>query len=152
MNATEITELFAWNLRTLERNLAGLQPDDFLIRVGEDGSHLNWILGHVLYSRRSLLATLDPDARTDDLEAIKAAYVRGSKASNAEALPSARIIEQLRASQETLTHTLNTTDLSRPDPRDGTLADKALFLAWHETYHVGQAGLLRRLAGKPGAI
>jgi uncharacterized damage-inducible protein DinB len=36
-----------------------------------------------------------------------------------------------------------------PDGSDTT--EGALrFLAWHEAYHFGQLGMLRRLAGKPG--
>jgi hypothetical protein len=33
-----------------------------------------------------------------------------------------------------------------------TLQGGAHFLHFHETYHIGQTALLRRLAGKPGAI
>ena len=39
-----------------------------------------------------------------------------------------------------------------PSCPDGsaTVAGALGFLAWHESYHLGQLGLLRRLAGKPG--
>jgi hypothetical protein len=33
-----------------------------------------------------------------------------------------------------------------------TVGRRLLFLAMHEAYHVGQIGLGRRIAGKPGAI
>ena len=36
-----------------------------------------------------------------------------------------------------------------PDGSD-TVGGMLRFLAWHEAYHPGQLGLLRRLAGKPG--
>jgi uncharacterized damage-inducible protein DinB len=36
-----------------------------------------------------------------------------------------------------------------PDGSD-TIAGALRFLAWHEAYHLGQLGLFRRLAGKPG--
>jgi hypothetical protein len=36
-----------------------------------------------------------------------------------------------------------------PDGSD-TVEGSIRFLAWHEAYHSGQLGLLRRLAGKPG--
>jgi uncharacterized damage-inducible protein DinB len=152
MNFTEIAGLFARNLGTLERNLEGLEPEDFLVRIGEDGTHLNWLIGHTLLSRQNLLVTLNPAMRPDDLDTIKAAYKRGTKSSNAETVPSVHLLETLRASQPTLTHALESTDLSQPGPREGNLADFALFMAWHETYHVGQSGVLRRLTGKPGAI
>lgn len=152
MNATEITELFARNLGTLERNLEGLEPEDFLVRIGEDGTHLNWLIGHTLLSRQNLLVALDPALRPDDLDAMKTAYVRGTKSSNAETVPTQHLLETLRTTQATLKHALESSDLNQPGPRKGSLADFALFMAWHETYHVGQSGVLRRLTGKPGAI
>jgi hypothetical protein len=35
---------------------------------------------------------------------------------------------------------------------NGTLGDKLGFLQFHEAYHAGQIGLLRRLVGKEGKI
>jgi uncharacterized damage-inducible protein DinB len=40
---------------------------------------------------------------------------------------------------------------SSTNPRS-TLEQQLGFLAFHESYHVGQVGVLRRLIGKPGAI
>ena len=36
-----------------------------------------------------------------------------------------------------------------PDGSD-TVAGGLRFLAWHEAYHLGQLGFLRRMAGRPG--
>jgi uncharacterized damage-inducible protein DinB len=36
-----------------------------------------------------------------------------------------------------------------PDGSD-TIGGGIRFLAWHEAYHLGQLGLLRRIAGRPG--
>jgi hypothetical protein len=50
---------------------------------------------------------------------------------------------------------LTPTDLSKATGRklpDGSedVGGTIRFLAWHETYHLGQLGILRRLTGKPG--
>ena len=37
------------------------------------------------------------------------------------------------------------------DPGE-TVGSLLMTIAWHQAYHVGQTGLLRRLAGKEGAI
>ena len=40
----------------------------------------------------------------------------------------------------------------RRPPLSGSLGDALTRLHYHESYHNGQIGLLRRIAGKPGAI
>jgi uncharacterized damage-inducible protein DinB len=37
-------------------------------------------------------------------------------------------------------------------PLSGSVGDALIFLLYHEGYHNGQIGMLRRLAGKEGAI
>ena len=151
MDASEISRVFEHNLDALERNLEGLSGADFLVRVSEDGSHLNWLIGHVLHARVRLLCDLGGFAHPDEA-LLETAYGRGSRASNAEAFPTSTLRDALRTNQIALVTTLDEADLTQPGPRSGTLADRAAFIAWHETYHVGQSGLLRRLAGKMGAI
>jgi uncharacterized damage-inducible protein DinB len=151
MNASEITGVFERNLKKLERNLEGLSGTDFLVRVSEDGSHLNWLLGHVLHARVQLLRELGGFAHPDE-SLLEAAYARDTRASNAETFPSQILRDALRENQTALEETLHRADLTQPGPRRGSLADRAAFMAWHETYHVGQSGLLRRLAGKAGVV
>ena len=151
MSGSEIEAIFNRNLERLELNLDGLEGTDFLVRVGEDGSHLNWLLGHVLYERVCLIRDLGGFAHPDET-LLETAYARGTRASNAETFPTGILRGALRDNQTALEETLSATDLTQPGPRSGTLEDRAAFIAWHETYHVGQSGVLRRLAGKPGAI
>ena len=42
--------------------------------------------------------------------------------------------------------------LQEPSMRDMNVGEWLSFLHFHEAYHIGQTGLLRRLAGKEGAI
>ncbi|MEM8861967.1 MAG: hypothetical protein AAGD96_26900, partial [Chloroflexota bacterium] len=42
--------------------------------------------------------------------------------------------------------------LVEKDERERTVAERLLFLAWHEGYHVGQTEYLRQLAGKDDKI
>jgi uncharacterized damage-inducible protein DinB len=151
MNASELTQIFERNLKKLEQNLEGLSGTDFLVRVGEDGMHLNWLLGHVLHARMQLLRELGGFAHPDE-PLLGVAYARDTRASNAETFPTRILRDALRENQTVLETTLGETDLTQPGPVQGSLADRAAFMAWHETYHVGQSGVLRRLTGKTGAI
>jgi uncharacterized damage-inducible protein DinB len=151
MSASEIAEVFGRNLNKLEQNLEGLSGTDFLVRVGEDGTHLNWLLGHVLHARVCLLRELGGFIHPDE-SLLAAAYARGTHASNAETFPTQILRDALRDNQIALETTLMETDLTEPATGRGSLADQAAFMAWHETYHVGQSGVLRRLAGKVGMV
>ncbi len=151
MSGSEIGAIFNRNLDRLERNLDGLDGTDFLVRVSEDGSHLNWLLGHVLHARVCLIRDLGGFAHPDE-RLLETAYAKGTRASNAETFPTRILRDALRDNQTALEETLSATDLTQSGPRSGTLEDRAALMAWHETYHVGQSGVLRRLAGKPGAI
>ncbi len=144
-------EVFGRNLTKLEQNLEGLSGTDFLVRVGEDGMHLNWLIGHVLYARMQLLRELGGFVHPDE-SLLEAAYARGTHASNAETFPTQILRDALRDNQIALEVTLGETDLTEPAAQRGSLADRAAFMAWRETYNVGQSGLLKRLAGKVGAV
>ena len=72
-----------------------------------------------------------------------------------------RIVADFEASQTVLLATLeglSTEDLLAPLPaeknpfRVDCMAEQLAVFSFHESYHVGQLGLLRRLLGKKGAI
>lgn len=46
----------------------------------------------------------------------------------------------------------NPAPFSPGDNRDETIGTLLMAIAWHQAYHVGHTGLLRRLAGSDGAI
>jgi len=85
-----------------------------------------------------------------------ARYKRGSPPLSPEepATSLERILNSLAASQEQLREGLSRlTEEELSTASEGkTLLDKLFALQFHETYHCGQVGLLRRLTGKPGAI
>ncbi|TMQ65737.1 MAG: hypothetical protein E6K77_02380 [Candidatus Eisenbacteria bacterium] len=83
-------------------------------------------------------------------------YKRGSTpiAGGATAKPFPAIFQALDQSQERLLAGLSRmqdSDLGSADTK-GSLAAKLAGLQFHEAYHAGQLGLLRRIAGKKGAI
>ena len=140
------------NLGVFQTNTESLKSKDFLIQTATDGVHLNWILGHVLHSRQILLEALGADASVKNTEILKA-YARGSKTQALEVMPSQDLLQALEVSQTVLETALLAADFSSPSPMGkGTLEDYFEFMTWHETYHAGQSGVLRRLAGFAGQI
>lgn len=143
------------NLGVIERNIDGIDLERSLLGVVPGGSHLNWMLGHLVASRDSMLRSLDPDGETVWDRDTATRYRRGSVPALApEAQPVEELAGALKRSQELLATALASVDQAALDREHGdrTVGAWIEFLIWHETYHAGQTALYRRLAGLPGAL
>lgn len=142
-------------------NLAGLSDDDALRQPEPGGNCLNWVAGHVVGTRGAMLDLLGqerpfPAARYER-------YRRGSApvTGAAEALPLAAMAADFAATAVPLRAGLATMTLERlagrapfsPGGRDDeTVGSLLAGLVFHEAYHIGQLGTLRRLCGAAGAL
>ncbi len=150
-----------YNGYVLEVNSGGLTTEDSVVRLEPGGNSYNWILGHILSSRNKLLRMLSREPVWDaDLEKQ---YDRGTVSIKAPAdaysLPD--MLRDLKISQDSILQGMQN---MKPE----ALAAKAPFspggnpmetigsllatLVFHESYHAGQTGIIRRLLGKEGAI
>ena len=154
MNADTLSTLFNINHRVLEVNTAGVSHAESLQHPEPGGNCLNWVLGHIVASRNSILELAGDEPIWSEEEA--APYARGADGLGdpSQARPLAEILADLRRAQERLLGRLgqmSDADLAVPI-KDGTVGSQLAFLHFHEAYHAGQVGLLRRLLGKEGAI
>jgi hypothetical protein len=154
MTRAFIAKQFELSHDAAHRNLAGITHEESLIQPSPGGNSLNWVLGHLVATRNLVMQTLGAPAVWSNEEA--APYERGAKPSRDGAY--ARRLEDLIAALDrsqpvvmARVRTLSAEDLARPS-RMGTVGDLLTTLCFHEAYHVGQFGLLRRLLGKDGAI
>lgn len=144
---TESISIFQLNKYVLERNLKGLTQEDALVSPLPGGNCINWIVGHILVSRDDLRDMLGLQRVCSD--EMTALYRRGS--GNVNSVNSMNISELLdiyNSGQQELEDCIGETDFTGSEK---ALKDLAT-LAFHEAYHIGQTGLLRRIAGKEGAI
>ena len=144
--------------KALEFNLKGLVTQDLTKAPVEGGNCLAWMLGHILASRNAMLEVMRKESYWP--KELSERFARGSEAVTAseEALPSAeRFREDLDASYQKIVEALG-------DVRNERLAEPAPFsplkiegetvggllasLVFHESYHVGQTGVMRRILGK----
>ncbi len=148
---------YAFNGRFLEMLVGDFTPADWRVLdpVGHDP---RWLLGHITSIRHRLvgLVGLPPVAA-----GWEASFQRGTTPKDipgdfnpAEVYRAFQVAGGLLAGRW---EALTAEDLAKPMGRtmpDGstTIGDGLRFLAWHETYHLGQLGIFRRLAGKPGAV
>lgn len=163
MTGNDLASMYEFSYMAINRNLSDLSHEDSVHIPEPGGNCINWVLGHII-SARGLLLLLTGAGAPVFSEDEAAVFQRGSAALKAgdqgvdlTRLKSAldeshkRLVPALKAlSDETLAAPVPE-KFKRP-PLTGTVGDALTRLAYHEGYHNGQIGVLRRLAGKEGAI
>jgi uncharacterized damage-inducible protein DinB len=149
---------FAFNQNVIHRQTDGLTHADSLLQLPFRGNCLNWVLGHILDTRNTVLKLLGAQPVFTKEEA--SLYGHGSDPITGEgkALPLERLLADLDESQNRIATALQSISpealAAEIEMWKGKtpLVEHLGFLNWHETYHVGQLELLRQLAGKNDAI
>lgn len=141
-------------------NLDGVTQEESLVQPREHGNCANWVLGHLAYTYNRTLPLLGQEPVTNpDL----ARYERGSPpiVDASEALDIGELLAAWNAvadcmdaglaqlDPDTLETAAPFSPSNNPNETVRSLISTVLF---HQAYHAGQTGLLRRIAGKDGAI
>ena len=154
MNGKSLAKLYRFNAMVIDENLAGFTEEDALFQPEPLGNCANWILGHIIANRNTVMKLVGENPIWNEEESHP--YRRGSDplTDGTSAIPLERMITELKSSQEKLFSILlkMSTEELEAAVEDTTLYDYLAALQFHEAYHAGQLGILRRLIGKPGAI
>ena len=154
MKPADLSRMYRINHGALHQNVEGLSHEDSLARP-ETGNCLNWVMAHIVSSRNSIHKAMGIDPIWP--EDVAKRYGRGSAPvmSASEARPFHEIVRDLDRSQERILARfgeMSEADLEQPGMMRMNVGETLSFLQFHEAYHIGQTGLLRRIAGKEGAI
>lgn len=145
----------------VQRNIEGLTHEESLIQPEPGGNCLNWIMGHLVWTYAGALPLvgqkpmleqsrlsqyrrggppLEDPAEALDFGELLAAWNEGARRMDTGLadFPSERL-EQAAPGSPT----------GNPNETVRSLLATVMF---HQAYHVGQTGVLRRLIGKPGAV
>lgn len=154
MNANTLIKQFEFCRSTMGKTLENFTDEDSLFQPAGAGNCANWIAGHIIATRNGLHKVLGIDPAWPAAESER--YKRGTApiTGDAGARPLASILDLYSASQVILLEALDgLTDEGLTKNVDGqTLAEVVAGFAFHESYHVGQLGLLRRMVGKEGVV
>lgn len=161
MTGSDLAKMFEFSYAAIQRNLQDLSHSDTLIIPQNGGNCLNWVLGHVVVARNTALNLIGstPIAIGQKL----ALYQRGSApCAGDQLLDLATLRGFLDDSHQLLIPALvamSQANLGKSvpvpynrAPLTGSIGDALIRLHYHEGYHNGQIGLLRRMSGKEGAI
>ena len=146
MHNYETLIVFKASHMVLNQNLKDITHAESLVAPAQGGNSINWILGHIIISRDDVRELLGLDKLYgEDMKM----YHRGAEnVDPGELVEFSRLLEMYNSGESALEEKLKSTDLRD----DNEKYRMVTFLAFHESYHTGQTGLLRRIIGKEGAI
>ena len=161
MTGSDLAKMFEFSYGAINRNVEGVTEEESLVKPQLAGNCLNWVLGHIVVCRDMVLTLVGEAPICSQAQAVP--YRRGSSPSASDTLldmatlrgyfadSQQRLIPALAAlSDEALARPVP--DQHKRPPLTGSIGDALIRLHYHEGYHNGQIGLLRRIAGKNGAI
>ncbi len=150
-------EMSRW---ALHQNVAGLTHEESLVAPENGGNCANWVVGHLARTFDKILEVTggEPNLSAEQ----RAPYERGSGPLDpAAAADFADLLAAYDESHERMQRhiaSLSDEDLAAPAPfsprndPDETVGSLLTLIAFHQAYHTGQTGVLRRVAGHEGAI
>ncbi len=154
MDATDLVRLYERSYMGVKLNLRDISDADSRVEPPGGANSINWVLGHLVMTRRLVLRLAGAEQVSDPELVEIYSGEEGAVFDRRRARPLEQLVADLDASQERLVAALprlSPQALAAP-ARNSTVADQLTFLWFHEGYHNGQLGLLRRLVGKPGVI
>ena len=131
----------------MNKNLEGINHTESLMTPQGGGNCINMVMGHIIVTRDSLLESFSFEGMCDD--EMGKVYAQGAPPIKAEdAADIKKLLSIFNESQEKVMNILPRKDLSGDEEKIKNLVG----LAFHEAYHAGQIGILRRVIGKEGVI
>jgi DinB superfamily len=147
-----IEGMFKTNTDIVKKALDVVPPERWFLKPGNDSNHLMWVAGHLVVHRAAVLKYLDADWEAP----WSSLFNRGAKLTADDAYPS---VNEIRSAWDVVSAKLFAS-LTDPDPEglsqpasegppsfDGKVSGHVAFLAFHETYHVGQLSYLKKWFG-----
>lgn len=161
MSTENLIDQFTMSHWAAMKAVDGIEHEESLRLPEADGNCMNWVLGHLTATRGEILKLVGAEPiwqhesvqhykrgaerLTDPDKAIDFATIRSDFAASQEPL----LVALGALAPEQLAARLGFSFVGRDDD---TLEQVLAGFAFHEAYHVGQLGLLRRFLGHPGII
>ena len=165
--STAASEIELWRLQArmardvVNANTHGLTHEDSLVEPRPGGNRLNWVLGHLMSVYDGFLPLLRQEPVIG--AAALRRYARGGPplADASEAMDFAGLLEAWNQASARVDAGLVGLDPAILDQRvpnspsgnpEETVRSLITTVMFHQAYHAGQTALLRRIAGREGAI
>jgi uncharacterized damage-inducible protein DinB len=152
-----ISLIFQVNHGVVSRTLEGLSDEEVWQSPPGGGNPIGWILGHVAGYRTVMLRLLgSPLPPQWEPRLFARGAVRGDRASYPTRAAIESAWQATHAAMREAFAAATAAQLSAPAPTElpgvRTVADQLAFGAFHESYHVGQMGYVRRQLGHSAVV
>lgn len=145
MNNLESSTIFKYTGYLINKSLIDITHEESLIEPEQGGNSINWILGHLVISKDSVLKELGFEPLCND--EYEKLYERGTKPAPECAIKIEDILKLYNEGNEKVKKALAESPVIDDEKRESII-----FLAFHESYHTGQIGLMRRVLGKESIV
>lgn len=144
--ATTLSTLFQMQTSFLQKAVLGISKEHAIARVNDSNNHIAWLTGHIISCRYMLgrmlgLEVSEPFPKIfGNLRGLDENIEYPSLDELMESLPiiSSQLAEKLDS--------MSDGDMEK-EAFGGKLIDIVEFLVYHEAYHIGQIGFLRKFWG-----
>lgn len=152
-----LAQQFSTMYITAEKNLDGMTQAHSLVQPGPGGNCANWIVGHLVNVHNGVMQLLGSEPVWENETLKRAGFdpiVEPDQAIDFETLKDKFLGSRERciAAVAALSDEALAQELPHPFGGSTTRAELLNTLAYHQAYHVGQIGIIRRIAGLDGAI
>jgi hypothetical protein len=153
LSVQDVIKAFGRNTNNLKNQCKGLNHADSLCQPPVPGNCLNWVVGHVVGSRNSILELLGAPPILTEAQAKRYGYgsepVCGDGPDLITLEEALALLEKGEAAIAAALGAKSEAEMSREVQSFAgmvTVAQFVFLLYAHETYHVGQSEILRELA------
>lgn len=142
----------------VNKNHGGITHRESLVSPQAEGQTFNWVLGHIVRTRNEILELIGKKSLypRNKFEVYSPKGFTAEKAVHVEELKNC--FNALQSELEEGVRSLSAEKLHEPaslrpggDSTD-TVGSVLATVFWHEAYHAGQLGIIRRVVGKEGVI
>ena len=161
ITAATLGRLFEFSYNVTKQNIDGFTHEESIRHAKEAGNPLNWIVGHIVANRDGVLKILGQEPVWDEDELEGYGHGSAPHPDGEGAMPWDKILRDFDTTQERLREGLQ--HLTAEALNQG-LTEEQNFLGldnvgemlaaynFHESYHAGQTGIMRRVLGREGVI
>jgi hypothetical protein len=159
LTATALSAAFERNLRITRMQTDGLSQADSLVQLPFRANCMNWVVGHLVTNRMTVLRLLgNPAAEQARLARYEreSEPIQGPEPGLLELGELLDLLDALQARIASRLAELSPEDLGKPlaflGERVQPLADWLFFFYFHDCYHTGQTEILRQASGMDDKI
>ncbi|UCF77989.1 MAG: DinB family protein [Candidatus Eiseniibacteriota bacterium] len=147
-----LSHVFDWNSKVTRQLLEGF-AEGFFSKRFEGANSAHWLIGHLAVSRREICDFLNIE--TDPIGWREPFDMGSSPEVPDDCPPPVELLDDFLAIGQRICakiQSMSADDCERPmrlivGNEERTVLHNLHFMYWHESYHVGQIGMIRRMLG-----